>query len=1581
MERYSFKPEIQDFIENTSVPYAVYQFIDKRVVTIALSAGFCKLFGYEDSAQAYYDMDHDMYKAVHPDDSGRIADAVVRFAVEGGAYEAIYRSKKLMSEGYRTIHAKGEHRLTETGARLAYVWYVDEGPYQEETEGQSLSHVMSNALHKESILKANQYDFLTGLPSMTYFFELAESARDGIINGGKVPVFLHMDLCGMKFFNTKNSFAEGDRLLRAFSRILNMTFHNENCCHVGADHFVAFTTEDGLEGKLERFLEECRHMNDGKSLPVHIGIYSNRMGLVPVSTACDRAKIACDSIKHIYSSCYNYYSPEVRDDAEKRQYILSNLDRAISERWITVYYQPIIRAVSGKVCDEEALARWIDPERGLLSPADFIPYLEEAGLIYKMDLYVLERVLEKMEYQKSAGLHIVPHSVNLSRSDFDACDVVEEVRRRVDASDISRHMITIEITESTLSSDFDFMKEQVRRFQSLGFPVWMDDFGSGYSSLDALQSIKFNLLKFDMSFMKKLDEGDNGRIVLTELMRMANSLGMDTVCEGVEKDDQVKFLYEIGCSKVQGYYFSKPIPIDEIMERYRYGRQIGYENPDESGYFDTIGRLNLYDLSVISKEEGDLHNAFSTTPMGLIEVKGDCTRFVRTNPAYREFVKRFFHFDLGFEGSSFAPYDSSFMENVVKTCCERGIPSFYDEQMPDGSVVHSFARRVGVDSVTGCTAVLIAVLSVTAPDEGTTYATIARALAADYYNIYYVDLDTEQFIEYTSPVGGEELAMERHGGHFFEVLQKDTMTRVYAEDRAAFLANFAKKRIIEELERQGVYAASYRIVENGEPFYVNMKITRMQCGKKIIIGISNIDAQMKQLEDEKKLLQEKAALGRIAALSPDYIVLYTVDPVTDRYTQYSPSYGLEKLGLARQGEDFFGDVVRDAPKVIAPEDMERHLRNLTKENMLRGIEKNGLFTHNYRMVINGKTIPASLKATMVEENDGKKIIIGVTNDETAELRHKLEETQKIRDLNQTITSLLDNMPGMTFTKDAETGVYLTCNRAFAEYAHKASPDEVAGLTDAEIFDAETARHFVEDDQLALSMNKPYIFFEDVPDAVGDQRQFQTTKFKYVDATGRLCLQGICQDVTDMVRIQRENATTKEAYEKASNTAAIYNHIAHALARGCTDLFYVNMETNELIEFHTDDERGVLSEARRGMDFFEGCERDAKIYLYPEDQEKFIKAMNRTFLTQALDGGRVFELTYRIMKDGEPLYVQMNISRMEDDPRIIVIAVSDIDELMRQRRMEERVQEERIIYARLHAITGNFIVVYVVDPKTSRYREFDATNGYVESFGREKEGVDFFSSVRRDARIFAHPKDLDSFLSVFTKENVLAEVEKSGIFTWGYRLIMEGKPVHVQMKAAMVEEKDGPRLIVGLNDIDAQVRQEEEFGRRLMEAQMQANIDGLTGVKNKHAYLEIETQMDRQIESRRQTPFAIVLFDVNDLKKVNDTAGHQAGDQYLRDACKVICDIFKHSPVFRVGGDEFAVIAQGNDYDHMEELLGLMTAHNEEARRDGGIVIACGMSKFENNECVATVFERADHKMYENKTRLKGGEVDRASENR
>ena len=157
-----------------------------------------------------------------------------------------------------------------------------------------------------------------------------------------------------------------------------------------------------------------------------------------------------------------------------------------------------------------------------------------------------------------------------------------------------------------------------------------------------------------------------------------------------------------------------------------------------------------------------------------------------------------------------------------------------------------------------------------------------------------------------------------------------------------------------------------------------------------------------------------------------------------------------------------------------------------------------------------------------------------------------------------------------------------------------------------------------------------------------------------------------------------------------------------------------------------------------------------------------------------------------------------------------------------------------------------MVVYVVDPETDSYREFSSTDNYTESLQQAKDGENFFEKVRKVAHEANYPADLKRFLSAFTKENVMAEIARSGIFTFGYRIMMDGRPVHVQMKAALVEEKEGARLIVGLNDVDAQIRQKEEIEKRLEQAQAQANIDALTGVKNKHAFLETETRIDRQI---------------------------------------------------------------------------------------------------------------------------------------
>jgi len=984
MEKYRFTDDQQSLMERMTIPFAVFQLIDKRIVPLALSDGFCELLGIGDRDSAYAAMNRDTYQNVHPDDAPRIADDVYRFVRDEDRFDAIYRLKDGDRGGYNVVHAFGRHVHMPTGERLGQIWYANEGPYTGDAAqpGEGLAQSLSSVLHRDSMLNASYYDYLTGLPSMTYFFELAELGKEAMLKQGEKPVLLYMDFSGMKYYNQKYSFAEGNKLLQAFGRTLARTFGNESCCHISGDHFAAYTREEGLEDALDGLFEACKGLNGGNALPVRVGIYPASMEEVPVSTACDRAKLACDALGKTFISSFNWYNADLRDELEKQQYILGNLDRAIREGWIQVYYQPIVRSVTQRVCDEEALARWIDPVNGFMSPADFIPHLEKAGLIYKLDLYMLERVLDKMRRQQQMGGEVVPHSINLSRSDFDACDIVEEIRKRVDAAGVAHDRITIEITESVVGSDMDFMAGQVDRFRKLGFPVWMDDFGSGYSSLDVLQSIPFDLIKFDMSFMQKLDEGDSGKIILTELMKLATSLGVDTVCEGVETKAQVDFLQEIGCSKLQGYYFDKPIPMEKVFEKFEKGFRFGYENPAESAYYEAIGRVNLYDLAVISNEEENaFQKFFNTLPMGILEIRGDQVHFIRTNKSYREFIRRFFNLELtakpeDYHATPFGP-GSAFMK-LVQDCCKSGGRAFFDEQMPDGSVIHAFARKISVNPVTGTAAAAVAVLSISEPNDGATYAEIARALAADYYNIYVVDLDTERFIEYTSPVGVEELAMERHGENFFAAVQRDTMTRIYEEDREPFLAGFSKEKLIRELDAQGVYTATYRLIDTGTPMYVSMKITRMHPnGNRIIMGISIIDAQMRQSEHIRQIQRERDTLSRVMALSEDYLSLYMIDPETGSYVEYSASDEYERLGLAKEGEDFFLRGIEDGKRNVYPADLSTYLARFTRENVMHAIQQEGAFKLQYRLVIGGEPRAVSLRIAPFRDGGEEKLVAGV----------------------------------------------------------------------------------------------------------------------------------------------------------------------------------------------------------------------------------------------------------------------------------------------------------------------------------------------------------------------------------------------------------------------------------------------------------------------------------------------------------------------------------------------------------------------------------------------------------------------------
>ncbi len=845
------------------------------------------------------------------------------------------------------------------------------------------------------------HDRLTDLPNMRHFFDLADRQGADMRAEGRTPVLLYFNLVGLSSYNRQYGFDKGDRLIVDFAGILLRQFGDHRVCRISGDHFAAVTDEERAVGEIQAVLRECETAMDGRPLPVRVGAYPNSLGDVDVNVALDRARFAGDLKKGELGSSVTWYNETMLRQGELYRYITQNLDRALDEGWIEVYYQPIVRAADGRICDEEALARWIDPTLGFLSPADFIPALEQNKLICRLDLYVLDRVLEKMKRQKEAGLYVVPQSVNLSRMDFESCDVVEEIRRRVDDAGFARDMITVEITESVIGGDFEFMKEQVVRFRALGFPVWMDDFGSGYSSMNVLHQIRFDLIKLDMGFMQRFDEGDESKIILTELMNMAIGLGMETVCEGVETEEQAEFLREIGCTRIQGYYYGRPVPFEGILSRSESGSGLEYENPAESGYYTAIGRISLYDIAALAGENDEaLASYFNTLPMCIMEVNGERIRFNRCNRSYRDFL----------EGTLGVRYDTeeidcsdltgrpgpAFLRAAVQ-CGRDGARVVVDEKVGQNSVAHTLIRRVAVNPVTGTAAVAVAVLALVREDEnaGTSYGQMARAMASDYVDLFYVDLETEKFIEYSPDAAQENLAIERHGEDFFAAARRDAMRLLYPDDRDVFVGVFTKENVVSALDAEGQFKHTYRQLMDGKPVYVGMKAVRLPgSASRILVGVTNVDAQVRRSDEASRAQAERTVYSRVVALAKDFICLYTVDPETGHYVEYRASSGYTSLGVPTEGDDFFGQTQKEIARVIYSEDMPKLRTMLTRENILEEIAKHGVFSLRYHLLLDGEPRYVGLKAALVEEQGRKLLIVGV-NDIDDQVRLEQDYERKL----------------------------------------------------------------------------------------------------------------------------------------------------------------------------------------------------------------------------------------------------------------------------------------------------------------------------------------------------------------------------------------------------------------------------------------------------------------------------------------------------------------------------------------------------------------------------------------------------------
>ena len=838
---------------------------------------------------------------------------------------------------------------------------------------------------QSELLRRINYDQLTGLPSMSFFFKLAENSRKKMHENGIASAVLFLNLNGLGDYNKKYGYIEGDKLLKEVGIILADTFGEEACSRFEQDHFAAIAEIDGLEDKLNEIFKKLKFANSNRSLPMCVGIYPDSIGMVETSLACDRAKYVVSNLKKSdRRSKFKYYDEKMLKQELNSKYVIENLDRAINENWITAFYQPIIRSTSRKVCDEEALARWIDPEKGMLSPAEFIPVLEDTKQIYKVDLHIVDVIIENYKRRKREKLGVVPVSVNLSRADFDMCDIVEEINNRMETSGMPKDLLTIEITESLVGENFEYIKEQVRRFRELGFKVWMDDFGSGYSSLNLIQDMNFDVIKFDMQFMRQFDKNPKSKVMLAELMRMAVRLGIETVTEGVETKEQVDFLCEIGCTRMQGYFFCKPISHEDIKKRYKEGKQIGFENPKEMQYHAVMSSVNLYDIgTTINEEAGSSKHYYDSQPVLMVELADGEVKFVRCNVSYRKFAE--IYSLLGSRGDTVIESEikgrlNKAFNKALHECEEIGQKVFVNELADNGDTVHAFVTKVAFNPLKKTSSYALAVVGVTPKsDKGLTFTGVAKALSVDYIDIYQVDLDTEEFTEYAPDKEKDDISVERRGKDFFATSRKDALTYIHEDDRDGFINAFTKENVVNSLDEYGVFNYTYRANFYGDTIYVNMKALRMTGeGNEIIIGVNNVDAQMRERETLERLKEETATYSRISALMGDFIAIYTVDPETGAYMEYSASHEYSELGTSKAGLDFFRDSYDESMDKIHPEDYDNFIKEFTMENVIAKTQNGKVFNIRYRLKLGDEYVKINLRAGQVKEKDGMQLIVGVS---------------------------------------------------------------------------------------------------------------------------------------------------------------------------------------------------------------------------------------------------------------------------------------------------------------------------------------------------------------------------------------------------------------------------------------------------------------------------------------------------------------------------------------------------------------------------------------------------------------------------
>ena len=441
-------------------------------------------------------------------------------------------------------------------------------------------------------------DELTGLLSRKAFCDKVEavvrSKKDAVVNGEYALACF--DVIRFKAINDIYGMEEGDKLLRHIADSIRKSVKEEDVvCRSNADHFLIFTHTSGqeLELMVEQILTDISLYGQTFEITCNVGIYVTEDAGLAIESMIDRAVLAKSTIKGSYTIRYNYFTEALRKEMLTEQEIVGMISNALAEKHFVIYYQPQYNHSTGMLVGAEALVRWKHPEKGVISPGVFIPIFEKNGFITRLDLYVFEEVCAFIHKSMEEGRQLVPISTNFSRYDIfqpNFVEKLEEIRHRYD---VPVKYLRVEITESAIVGGSQHTNEIIHKLHNFGYIVEMDDFGSGYSSLNVLKDIELDIIKLDMLFLSGEAESNRGGTIVSAVIRMAKWLGIPVIAEGVETMNQADFLKSIGCDYIQGYLYSRPLP-EADYEALITDSKIGAASP-QMRLLDTVHAYDFWD--------------------------------------------------------------------------------------------------------------------------------------------------------------------------------------------------------------------------------------------------------------------------------------------------------------------------------------------------------------------------------------------------------------------------------------------------------------------------------------------------------------------------------------------------------------------------------------------------------------------------------------------------------------------------------------------------------------------------------------------------------------------------------------------------------------------------------------------------------------------------------------------------------------------------------------------------------------------------------------------------------------------------